>query len=284
MELRSQLIGGSNTPKLCKIVSWKYAHLSAGLVSEDMGLNHGRRMSCKLIQSISSHVSEIAIDHEFEWQYELPYFNSVVTHIGIGRAPEYGKKTFDTVLDMEIEQAKQQFPLAVYVGIADGARDNWTYLHPHTSVSVLDYFHATEYLSDVSIVLKKDKLKQKKWFDGACHDLKHDKKGAQYLLREMIDFRDNLNKIGKEIPETLSRTVTYFENNIGRMQYAKYIKKGYPIGSGVTEAACKVVVKQRLNLSGMKWNIDTAQQMLVLRGLVCTTGRWEQFWKHFDKQ
>ncbi len=282
MELRSQLIGGSNTPKLCKIVSWKYAHLSAGLVSEDMGLNHGRRMSCKLIQSISSHVSEIAIDHEFEWQYELPYFNSVVTHIGIGRdgttsairgdgyretmcgtlsfynsqgerlhttytacAPEYGKKTFDTVLDMEIEQAKQQFPLAVYVGIADGARDNWTYLHPHTSVSVLDYFHATEYLSDVSIVLKKDKLKQKEWFDGACHDLKHDKKGAQY---------------------------------------AKYIKKGYPIGSGVTEAACKVVVKQRLNLSGMKWNIDTAQQMLVLRGLVCTTGRWEQFWKHFDKQ
>ena len=68
------------------------------------------------------------------------------------------------------------------------------------------------------------------------------------------------------------------------MQYAKYIKKGYPIGSGVTEAACKVVVKQRLNLSGMKWNIDTAQQMLVLRGLVCTTGRWEQFWKHFDRQ
>ena len=213
MELRAQLIGGSNTPKLCKIVSWKYAHLSAGLVSEDMGLNHGRRMSCKLIQSISSHVSEIAIDHEFEWHYELPYFNSVVTHIGIGRdgttsairgdgyretmcgtlsfynsqgerlhttytacAPQYGKKTFDTVLDMEIEQAKQQFPMAVYVGIADGAKDNWTYLHPHTSVSILDYFHATEYLSDVSIVLKKDKLKQKEWFEGACHDLKHDKK------------------------------------------------------------------------------------------------------------
>ena len=324
MELRAQLIGGSNTPKLCKIVSWKYAHLSAGLVSEDMGLNHGRPISCKLIQSISHHVSEIAIDHEFEWQYELPYFNSVVTHIGIGRdgttsairgdgyretmcgtlsfynsqgerlhttytacAPQYGKKTFDTVLDMEIEQAKQQFPLAVYVGIADGAKDNWTYLHPHTSVSVLDYFHATEYLSDVSIVLKKDKLKQKEWFEGACHDLKHDKKGAKYLLREMIDFRDNLNKLnktGKEIPETLSRTITYFENNVGRMQYAKYIKKGYPIGSGVTEAACKVVVKQRLNLSGMKWNIDTAQQMLVLRGLVCTTGRWEQFWKHFDRQ
>jgi hypothetical protein len=319
MELRAQLIGGSNTPKLSKIVSWKYAHLSAGLVSEDMGLNHGRSISCKLIQSISHHVSEIAIDHEFEWHYELPYFNSVVTHIGIGRdgttsairgdgyretmcgtlsfynsqgerlhttytacAPEYGKKTFDTVLDMEIAQAKQHFPLAVYVGVADGAKDNWTYLQPHTNENVLDYFHATEYLSNVSIVLKKGKLKQKEWFEGACHDLKHDKKGAKHLLRELVDFRDSLSKQDKEIPETLNRTVTYFENNLGRMQYATYIKKGYPIGSGVTEAACKVVVKQRLNQSGMKWNIDTAQQMLVLRGLVCTTGRWEQFWNHFD--
>jgi hypothetical protein len=85
MELRTQFVGSSNKPKLCKIVSWKYVHLSAGLVSDDMCLNHGRTISCKLIQSISHHESEITIDHEFEWQYELPYFNSVVTHICIGR-------------------------------------------------------------------------------------------------------------------------------------------------------------------------------------------------------
>jgi hypothetical protein len=76
---------------------------------------------------------------------------------------------------------------------------------------------------------------------------------------------------------------TYFENNLGRMNYAKYEKLGYPIGSGVTQAACKVVAKQRLSNSGMRWTIDAAQYILLLRGLIRTEGRWQQFWNHIDK-
>jgi hypothetical protein len=62
------------------------------------------------------------------------------------------------------------------------------------------------------------------------------------------------------------------------MNYPEYQKKGYPIGSGVTEAGCKTVVKQRLSQSGMRWNLDNAQGMLITRALVATNGRWEQFW------
>jgi len=50
---------------------------------------------------------------------------------------------------------------------------------------------------------------------------------------------------------------------------------GYPIGSGVTEAACKVVIKQRFGNSGMRWKIDPTQRMLLRRGIVLTEGRWE---------
>lgn len=66
-----------------------------------------------------------------------------------------------------------------------------------------------------------------------------------------------------------------------RMNYTKYQKMGYSIGSGVTEAACKAMVKQRLSQSGMRWNLDNAQGMLITRALTTTAGRWEQFWEKY---
>jgi len=69
-------------------------------------------------------------------------------------APEYGKATFDSVLDMEIENVKNQYPKVKYVGLTDGAKDNWSYLQTHTSIQILDFYHATDYLSDVSLVME----------------------------------------------------------------------------------------------------------------------------------
>ena len=56
-----------------------------------------------------------------------------------------------------------------------------------------------------------------------------------------------------------------------------------PIGSGVTEAACKVIVKQRLCGSGMKWKESGAAAVLSLRCLTYTTERWDQFWAKIDR-
>lgn len=317
MEKRARIIKGNTTPRFAQMVSWKYTQLSAAMVEEDLWLNHGRKTSRKLIQGLSAAVGEVAREKEFEWEYDLPEFEEVVTHIVISRdgtttpilgegyretmcgtigfysgkgerlhtiytacAPEYGKETFDSVLDMEIEKVKKQYPKVNYVGLADGAKTNWSYLLPHTSVHILDFYHATEYLSDVSFVIEKRDAKRKEWLDQACHDLKHQHKGAANILRELKHFRKNMDST---VPEILDTTITYFENNQERMKYADYQKQGYPIGSGVTEAACKVVAKQRLNQSGMKWNIYPVQQMLLLRGLVCTTGRWQQFWRHLDQ-
>ena len=62
------------------------------------------------------------------------------------------------------------------------------------------------------------------------------------------------------------------------MKYAVNTIKNYPIGSGITEAACKVIVKQRLCCSGMKWKEPGAAAVLRLRTLNRSTGRWSQFW------
>ena len=195
-------------------------------------------------------------------------------------APEYGKESFDNVMDMELQRVKKQYPKLPYIGLADGAKNNWTYLQSRTEVQILDFFHATEHLAEVSVVMRKDEIKRRDWLDEACHDLKNKNNGNKLILRELKEHRKQLNVT--VVPEILDKTITYFENNIERTNYVKYQKCGYPIGSGVTEAACKVVAKQRLSSSGMRWTIYAAQHILLLRGLICTKGRWQQFWQHID--
>jgi hypothetical protein len=85
--------------------------------------------------------------------------------------------------------------------------------------------------------------------------------------------------------DDVQRAITYFGNQskAGRMDYAARVANKEPIGSGVTEAACKVIVKQRLCGSGMKWKESGAAAVLSLRCLTHTTERWDQFWAKIDR-
>ena len=67
------------------------------------------------------------------------------------------------------------------------------------------------------------------------------------------------------------------------MNYPKFLAEHLPIGSGVTEAACKTLVKQRLCASGMRWKNKGAGIVLSLRALTQTVGRWTQFWEKIDQ-
>ena len=66
-------------------------------------------------------------------------------------------------------------------------------------------------------------------------------------------------------------TARYFRNNAERMRYGSFAKKGYHIGSGVAEAACKHVVGQRVDQAGMHWCPATAEAILCLRGALLST-------------
>ncbi len=65
------------------------------------------------------------------------------------------------------------------------------------------------------------------------------------------------------------------------MNYHQALKRHWPIGSGVTEAACKTLVKQRLCGSGMRWKATGAEVLLTTRALIQSKGRWEQLWSEF---
>jgi hypothetical protein len=71
--------------------------------------------------------------------------------------------------------------------------------------------------------------------------------------------------------------ISYFTNQGGRMAYAKFRSQNLPIGSGITEAACKTIIKQRFCGSGMKWKDKGAATVLSLRCLD-KSNYWNQFW------
>lgn len=236
----------------------------------------------------------------------------------VAAAPEYGKETFKARLTREIERATALYPSAIKIGVADGAHDNWDYLVNHTDKQTLDFYHAAEYLTDVADAIFTSIIERKRWLNHRCHELKHTQGAAGTILAEMKQFEHSLlsnqpiswvrrnqddeikgvlkKKIDTAIKEeaklnrskksreqkqkSLAAAITYFTNNNekSRMNYAEIIAVNHPIGSGVTEAACKTIVKQRLGQSGMQWKDKGAGVILSLRALAHSTGRWEQFW------
>lgn len=304
----------SSTPRFAKQIASKYARLSAKEVMDDLNSNHGRPVVRSFLQHFVDIVGSIAQATEEAWMYETPKLDDVVTTVSVsldgtcvfmlqegwreamtgtialynkvgerlhtiylGAAPEYGKASFLEQLEQEVYHIKLQYPEATYVGIADGARGNWDFLERHTQYQILDFFHATQYLADTSSAIHPiDTSARKLWLDLACHRLKHEPNAATKLLDEMNDCLPIRNK--KELIEKLKSATTYFINQKHRMDYHHYQINSLPIGSGVTEAACKTLIKQRICQSGMKWKNKGITMVLRLRALISTKGRWEQFW------
>jgi len=86
-------------------------------------------------------------------------------------------------------------------------------------------------------------------------------------------------RIKQDKKDVIQAAITYFTNQMGRMDYESYRSDNIPIGSGVIEAACKVIIKQRLCRSGMKWKDAGANSVLTLRCINESDSMWEQFWK-----
>lgn len=72
----------------------------------------------------------------------------------------------------------------------------------------------------------------------------------------------------------LAKIKRYFEHHRERIHYDRYLAQGLPIASGVIEGACRHVVNDRLNRTGMRWSLDGAQAMLHLR-CVAINEQWE---------
>ena len=81
----------------------------------------------------------------------------------------------------------------------------------------------------------------------------------------------------------LEEHLAYFENNRDRMKYNEYLEQGFPIGSGVVEGACRNLVKDRTERTGMRWGTSGAQAVLDLRAIYLNDD-WSKFCKYLIRR
>lgn len=309
----------NSTPRYSQIVSGKYARFGADAICEDLLECNGRNLSRNYAKKLSDFVGSIAQCYESEWEYDLPEFDQPVHSISLGldgtcmlmhkdgwreamcgsiafydkqgerlytiycsATPEYGKEKFKAKLSREIERVKEKYPNVLYVGLADGAKDNWTFLSTYSKRLLLDFYHAREYISKAaSAIFGRDIKGKVAWVDDWSSKLRHKQGSACRFLKELEIQRADLDKKNFiERDEEIRQVITYYKNHKDKMSYSSYLKNNLAIGSGVTEAACKVLIKQRMCISGSRWKDEGASCVLALRSLKLTKGRWQQFWAY----
>lgn len=199
----------------------------------------------------------------------------MMSAIRIARMPEPHKATMKSSLLAELTGILKQRPNLKLVKLADGAKDNWTYLSDEVpeGAEIVDFYHAIEHLnSALGTAYGDGSLDAQRRLNDLRHVLRHEDSGVNKVITALTNLRR------KHPKRTLIATqLQYFRNNRARMQYATMAKLGYPIGSGVVEAACKTLVSQRLKCSGMRWGHDGGQAILTVRGWT-QSERFDQAW------
>lgn len=195
--------------------------------------------------------------------------------VRMARMPESKKATLKATLSAELEAALRQRPALSVVKVADGARDNWSYLDAlmPAGTAVVDFYHAAEQLKGaLDAGYGETSAKGQAQFMKLRHVLLEDGDGVERVVRALAYLRTK-HRRKKRIGEVLR----YFRRNRHRMRYAETKAQNLPIGSGVIEAACKTLATQRLKRSGMRWRHAGGQAILTLRALV-QSERFDQAW------
>jgi hypothetical protein len=162
------------------------------------------------------------------------------------------------------------------VALADGCKalQEWLEEKFPDFTLILDFIHANEYLWKVAnSLLGEDNKSRTKWV------MKQTSLMLSGKTKQIIDdFRVRAEKQcrTKKQVEKLNKTADYFERNLKYMAYDTYLANGWPIASGVIEGACRHFVKDRFELSGMRWEQGGAENLLRLRA-VAENEDWDDY-------
>jgi hypothetical protein len=171
-----------------------------------------------------------------------------------------------------MDQAERWIALSdAGAGVEDFVRVNFG----RVEAVILDFYHVAEHLGDLARALYPgDEATREDWLEHWCHRLKHE--GGVAVLEAMrtlpVEGRETVRTVHAEV-------LGYFENQVHRMDYPAYQAKGWAIGSGPVEAACKPVIGKRMKNGGMRWGEDGADEMCHLRALFASGEKqWDAYW------
>jgi len=156
------------------------------------------------------------------------------------------------------------------------------HLEDRLDAVILDIIHASGYVWEVGTALYGERNPRREiWVEETLRALLDGHVG-----RVIGGFKQRCTKsaLTPSQNSALSKAITYFENHRHMMDYATYLAKGYPIGTGLIEGACGYLVKNRMEGSGMRWSRVGAEAILQQRA-VKKNGDWRDFWSfHIDSE
>jgi len=195
------------------------------------------------------------------------------------RATLSGKQAMMQWVAQEAER-RDPYHTKARVCLMDGSKGLWTQARAELKsfTFILDLFHALEYLWKVAYVFHGENSPEAEAFvRQRLLMLLEGKVG--YVIGGMRQMLTKHRRLRKAQRDTTLKTIAYYESNRKAMRYDEYIAAGYPIGSGAVEAACRHLVKDRMEGSGMRWTVPGAEAVLQLRALYLN-GDWNAYWQH----
>jgi hypothetical protein len=179
--------------------------------------------------------------------------------------------------------AQRRRPNQPLIRLMDGQKSLWDAadvclesVPAEQTVDILDILHVSQYVWRAAAAFH-SQFEHREAFarDRLLRILQGDVRGVITGLRQMATKRGVTGQKHREIAVVCG----YFENNVQRMRYDKYLREGYPVATGVIEGACRHLVKDRMERSGMRWRLDGAQAMLNVRA-VWQSSYWKTFHAH----
>jgi len=203
----------------------------------------------------------------------------------IARMPEKRYGIFKAEFEEQVRGiGRQRILPKVKILVTDAHKSIMGYLEKNPLFDdferLIVFFHAAEHLLLLSeAIFGKSCKKAREWYLKYASKLKYSKDGVTQLIRS-ADYYTNKKKLSKERLQEVQKQLNYFKRNGKYMDYYRFIENGWPIGSGVIEAVCKSVVKQRMCKSGQRWSRKGGQSILSLRAYV-KSGEWDEFWNSY---
>jgi hypothetical protein len=164
----------------------------------------------------------------------------------------------------------------VWIALTDGGNgfENFIDVNFPRAEKIIDFQHVAGHVGTFAKAFRQGEQAERllaSW----CHILKH--AGGRQLIKVLQ--RLDRKKMTQEIQEELDKLLTFLGNHVHRMDYPRYLKRGWQIASGAVESACKTVVNQRLCLGGMRWGEEGSDAVAHLRALYRSDpDQWEAFW------
>ncbi len=184
-----------------------------------------------------------------------------------GAAVELGERLHHEALRRGLGRAAQ------VEAVGDGAPWIWNLVEGRwtQAVQVLDFYHASQHLWELSRALhRKEEKKVAPWVEQRLHRLRHGQERA--VLKEIAGLPAGRGERG----QIVRREQNYFASHAGRMAYESMAERGWPIGSGAVESACRQ--KQcRYKRAGQFWTESGLRHLCALEE-ARANGHWDQLW------